>query len=77
LKKLIRELYGTGIIFFYYLKIPMLFGYPALIYGADYPRYWVMDILWIYCLGLIILDIYRVITIYRRRKLMRERNNES
>jgi len=49
LKKLIRELYGTGIIFFYYLKIPMLFGYPALIYGADYPR--IFGVYWIILVG--------------------------
>ncbi len=62
MKTVLREIYGAGIIFFYYFKWPMVIGYPALIYGAGYPRYWVMDILWIYCVALIIKDfIYKFI----------------
>ncbi len=57
MQKLLREVYGAGIIFFYYLKWPMVIGYPILILGVDYPRYWVMDFLWLYSLGLIIKDI--------------------
>jgi hypothetical protein len=58
----IKELYGAGILFFYYLKWPMFFGYPLLIVWWEYPRYWVMDGIWIYCMLLIVKDfVYRFI----------------
>jgi len=56
-KSILRELYGAGIIFFYYLKYPILIGWPLLRYGLDYPDNIVMNILWIYCLVLMIKDI--------------------
>ena len=57
MEKLWREIYGAGILFFYYFKWPMILGYPALVYGLDYPRYWVLDLLWIYCGLLIVKDL--------------------
>ncbi len=54
--RIIREIYGAGILFFYYLKWPMIIGYPLLITYLNYPRYWVMDLLWLYCGALIIKD---------------------
>ncbi len=55
--KFLKELYGAGILLFYYAKYPILIGYPALIYGMDYKSSLVMDILWVYCLALMIKDI--------------------
>jgi hypothetical protein len=52
----LREIYGAGVVFFYYLKWPFVLGYLALIYGLDYPRHWSMDIIWIYCAALIVKD---------------------
>jgi hypothetical protein len=57
MEKLIREIYGAGILFFYYFKWPMILGYPALVYGLDYPRWWVADLLWLYCVVLALKDI--------------------
>jgi hypothetical protein len=57
MKKLLSEIYGAGILFFYYFKWPMILGYPALVYGLDYPRWWVADLLWLYCVILAIKDI--------------------
>jgi hypothetical protein len=56
MKRVMRELYGAGILFFYYFKWPMTIGYPVLIEYLSYPRYWVMDILWIYSIILIVKD---------------------
>ncbi len=56
MRKALREIYGAGILFFYYFKWFMILGYPALVYGLDYPRWWVMDLLWLYCIALAIKD---------------------
>ncbi len=56
MKIFFREVYGAGILFFYYFKWIMILGYPFLIKVVDYPRWWVMDILWIYCILLAIKD---------------------
>jgi hypothetical protein len=57
MKKLFKKIYGTGIIFFYYIKYPIIFGLPILYYGLDYKRNTIMDILWIYSLLLVIKDV--------------------
>jgi len=56
-KSFFRELYGVGIIFFYYLKWPIALGLPLLYFGLDYDRNMVMNLLWLYSVGLIIKDI--------------------
>ncbi len=56
MKKIWREIYGSGVLFFYYFKWIMILGYPFLITTANYPRWWVMDALWIYCVALAIKD---------------------
>ena len=62
MNKTLREIYGAGILFFYYFKWPMVIGYPILIEFVGYPRHWSMDILWVYSLILIIKDfIYKFI----------------
>ena len=62
MKHLFKELYGTGIIFFYYVKWLIFIGLPILYYGLDYKQNMIMDILWVYCFALITKDfIMRVI----------------
>jgi len=62
MQKIFRELYGTGIIFFYYIKWLVFIGLPILYYGLDYKHNTVMDVLWVYCFVLISKDlIVRVI----------------
>jgi hypothetical protein len=56
MKWVIKELYGAGIIFFYYIKWFIFIGLPILYYGLDYKHNRVMDILWIYSFILIIKD---------------------
>ena len=60
--KFLKELYGVGIIFFYYIKWPILIGLPLLYFGLDYKSNLVMNILWGYCFVLVLKDfIYLVV----------------
>ena len=60
--KFLKEIYGVGIIFFYYIKWPILIGLPILYFGLDYKSNLVMNILWGYSLILVLKDfIYLVI----------------
>ena len=56
MKRTAKEVYGAGVLFFYYIKWLVLLGLPAMYYGADYKQNIIMNILWLYCLGLIIKD---------------------
>jgi len=51
-----KEVYGAGILFFYYMKYIILFGWPFLYYILEYKPNIIMDILWILCLLLTIKD---------------------
>ena len=55
--KFLKELYGVGILFFYYMKYIILFGWPLLRYGLDYKDNSIMNILWGICLLLFIKDM--------------------
>jgi len=60
--KVFREIYGVGILFFYYMKYIILIGWPILLYGLEYKPNMIMDLLWVYCLALMTKDfIVRVI----------------
>ena len=62
MKHFFKELYGAGIIFFYYVKWFIFIGLPILYYGLDYKQNTIMDILWVYCFALITKDfIMRVV----------------
>ncbi len=65
MKKVLKEFYGAGIIFFYYIKWLIFIGLPILYYGLDYKQNIVMNILWVYCLILIIKDF--VVMFLKRR----------
>jgi hypothetical protein len=69
MKDVLRELYGAGIIFFYYLKYPILVGWPLLRYILDYPDNIIMDFLWLYCLLLVLKDIFSLLR-EKKRQLM-------
>ena len=62
MKKALQEIYGVGIIFFYYMKWLIVIGLPLLYFGLDYKSNMIMNISWIYSLSLIIKDfIYLVL----------------
>jgi len=55
--KFIKEIYGVGILFFYYMKYIILFGWPFLRYVLEYKDNIIMNVLWVFCLILFIKDI--------------------
>jgi len=60
--RVLKDLYGAGILFFYYVKWFIVIGLPILYYVLDYKRNYILDILWIWCIILIIKDfIYKFI----------------
>ncbi len=65
-KAFMRHLYGAGILFFYYLKWPIVLGLPVLYFYLGYKRNIWLDILWIYCFGLIIKDFVVMFLRYKR-----------
>jgi len=48
------------------MKWPIVLGLPVLYFYLDYPRYWVLDLLWIYSLGLIVKDFAVMFLRYKR-----------
>ena len=58
----LKEIYGVGIIFFYYIKWLIVIGLPILYFELDYSSNMVMNVLWFYSFGLIVKDfVYMVI----------------
>ena len=55
--KIFKEIYGVGILFFYYMKYIILIGWPILLFGLDYKPNIIMDLLWVYCLALMTKDL--------------------
>ncbi len=53
-----KDLYGSWILFFHYLKWPIFLGLPVLYFELDYKNNYIMDALWLYCAWLII-DSFR------------------
>ena len=66
LKSFFKHLYGAGILFFYYMKWPIVLGLPVLYFYLHYPRNIILDILWLYCLFLIIKDFVVMWLRYKR-----------
>jgi len=64
--KIFKEIYGVGILFFYYMKYIILIGWPILLYALDYKPNIIMDLLWVFSLALMTKDlIHRFI--FKRR----------
>lgn len=60
--RVLKDLYGAGILFFYYVKWFIVIGVPILYFQLDYKRNYILDILWVWCIILIIKDfVYRFI----------------
>ena len=55
--KVLKEIYGVGILFFYYMKYIILFGWPLLRYGLEYKDNIILNVLWVICLILMIKDL--------------------
>jgi len=55
-----KELYGVGILFFYFLKWPFVLGLPIL-YNNGLESNYILNALWIYCIFLIVKDFWMLI----------------
>jgi len=66
LRRELRHLWGAGILFFYYLKWPIAIGLPILYFGLGYPRNPILDLLWIWCVALIVKDFWVLFKRYKK-----------
>ncbi len=58
-----KDLFGSAILFFYFLKWPYFIGFPYL-YLNGLNQNFILDGLWFVCIGLIIKDF---IDMYKRK----------
>jgi len=56
MNKILRESYGVGILIFYFLKWPYVIGFAYLYLEKGLTQNWFLNILWIYCVILILKD---------------------
>jgi Sec-independent protein secretion pathway component TatC len=59
MKKTLKELYGVGILFFYFFKWPFFLGFIYM-YKHGLNENYILIGLWLYCLALIIKDFYKL-----------------
>ena len=57
MKKTLKDLYGSWILFFHYLKWPIVLGLPILYLELDYKQNIIMNVLWVYCLYLVAVSL--------------------
>ncbi|MEA3370511.1 MAG: hypothetical protein U9Q40_04160 [Campylobacterota bacterium] len=65
MKRTLKELYGVGILFFYFFKWPYFLGF-AYLYFNGLDNNFILDGLWFFAVFLILKDIY---TIIKRKKI--------
>jgi len=66
MKDFFKEIYGVGIIFFYYMKWLILIGLPILYFGLEYDTNITMNILWWYSLALVVKDFVYLVILKRK-----------
>jgi hypothetical protein len=64
-----KDLYGSGILFFYFFKWPYVIGFPYLYFAKGMQQNYILNALWLYCLFLILKDFY---TFYKKAKDKKE-----
>jgi len=64
MKRIIKELYGAGILFFYFFKWPFALGFPYL-YAHGLNHNIILNIIWFYTLFLILKDF---VMLYKKYK---------
>jgi len=63
MKRTFKELYGVGILFFYFFKWPYFLGFPFL-YNNGLNQNFILDGLWFFAIFLILKDFYMM---YKRK----------
>ncbi len=66
MKKTLMDLYGSGILFFYYIKWPVLIGLPVMYLEVGYKQNIIMNVIWVYCLYLVLAGFYRRFVLKQR-----------
>jgi hypothetical protein len=59
MNRVFKDLQGSWILFFHYMKYPILVSLPLLYLEMGYKRDTVMDIIWLYCLYLVLDSLYQ------------------
>ncbi len=62
-----KDLYGSAILFFYFLKWPIVIGLP-LLYWQGLQNNWILNILWLFCIALIFKDFIDLFKRWRGQK---------
>jgi len=65
MKRTLKELYGVGILFFYFLKWPYFLGFPYL-YNNGLDNNFILNGLWFLAIFLILKDFYGM---WKRKKI--------
>jgi len=60
IKRTLKEVYGTWVLIFYFIKWPYVLGY-AYLYFVKGLQNWVLIALWFFCVLLILQDLYKVV----------------
>jgi len=60
MKKTLKELYGVGILFFYFFKWPFFLGFIYM-YSNGLDKNYILIALWFYSLLLILKDFYKLV----------------
>ena len=66
IKRELKHLYGAGVLFFYYMKWPIAIGVPILYGYLGFEKNIYLDILWIWCIILIVKDFVEMVRRYQR-----------
>lgn len=66
IKRELRHIYGAGVLFFYYAKWPIAIGVPLLYKYLGYEKNIYLDILWVWCIVLIVKDFVEMARRYKR-----------
>jgi hypothetical protein len=64
-----KDLYGSGILLFYFFKWPYLIGFPYLYFQKGLEHNYFLNALWFYCLFLVFKDFYMMYKKYKDKKL--------
>jgi hypothetical protein len=59
-----KDFYGTAVLFFYFLKWPILIGLP-LLYHQGMRENIILELLWLVCFILVLKDVYALIKKHR------------
>jgi len=57
---LLKKLYGSWVMFVYFVKVPLFLGIPALYFLGNFEQSEIMNILWLLSFVIITMDIIKI-----------------